>query len=378
VTSAFDNFAATTFFTLRICERLRERGVHIGLQQSIACLAAIAEYEALDKGDLRSIYRTTLINRKQDFWALHLAFEDILNDRPEFPEEAEDPKQAQQMPHSRPPRRQFSEDYMAALSEAHSETMEGYSVREVDNQRDLRFVTRIDAPAVVMELQKIARKRANLARRKFRRTHGQRGRADLRASIRQTVKFHGEVLEWRFKRKLPSRSRFLVIADVSGSMEVYSLFLLNFLHHLNSSRHMKIESFVFSTRLERLTREFSTRNFHEMLRKITQKFSAWSGGTKIGAAIEALNESYGSLVTPKTSVVIMSDGWDTGEAALLDREMDKLRRRTKSIIWINPLKGAATYEPLAQGMATALPYCDRLIAGHSLHSLEALATVLVE
>jgi uncharacterized protein len=376
VTSAFENLATTTYITLRICETLRQRGVEIGLQQSIICLEAIAQYNAIDKDDLRRLYRTTLINRKQDLWALHLALEDVLNDHLNPQTESEDQPEAPRRAQRRHSSRQFAEDYLAALSDPESAVTEGYSIQEVDRHKDFRFISRVDAPAILKKLRKIAKMQATLARRKFKRTNKNHGRVDLRASIRQTAKFDGEVLDWRFKRKLPTRSRFLIIADVSGSMEVYSLFLLNFLHHLNSSRHMKIESFVFSTRLERLTREFSIRNFNYMLRKITETFSGWSGGTKIGAAIEALNVTYGALVTPKTSVLIMSDGWDTGDAALLDQEMDRLRRRAKSIIWINPLKGAATYEPSAQGMATALPYCDRLIAGHSLHSLEELAAIL--
>ena len=159
-------------------------------------------------------------------------------------------------------------------------------------------------------------------------------------------------------------------------MEIYSIFLLNFLHVLNSSRRMKMESFVFSTRLECLTKQFRSRDFSEMLENVTAHFTAWSGGTKIGAALEDLNHRYGGSITSKTTVIIMSDGWDTGDASLLDNEMATLHRRAKSVIWINPLKAAPGYEPLAVGMATARPYCDRFITGHSIDSLEAFAALL--
>jgi uncharacterized protein with von Willebrand factor type A (vWA) domain len=190
------------------------------------------------------------------------------------------------------------------------------------------------------------------------------------------VKFDGEIMHWRFKRKIPTHSRFVIVSDVSGSMEVYSVFLLNFLHLLNLDGHLQMESFVFSTRLERLTRYVRSRAFPEMLKNVSLHFSGWSGGTKIGAAVEALNTTYESVITPKTNVIIMSDGWDTGDIALLDREMARLRRRAKSIIWLNPLKGAPAYEPLALGMATARPYCDQFIAGHSLDSLDEFAGLL--
>ena len=168
----------------------------------------------------------------------------------------------------------------------------------------------------------------------------------------------------------------MIVSDVSGSMEIYSVFLLNFLFLLNESHRMKMESFVFSTRLEHLAQCFRLRDFQEMLRSAAMRFSAWSGGTKIGAAIETLNETYGTMITPKTNVVIISDGWDTGDIPLLDREMARLRSRAKSITWINPLKGSPLYAPLALGMATAHPYCDRFITGHSLESLAKFAELM--
>ena len=113
-----------------------------------------------------------------------------------------------------------------------------------------------------------------------------------------------------------------------------------------------------------------------MLDAVSLHFSGWSGGTKIGAAIADLNETYASVISSKSVVVIMSDGWDTGDAELLDRAMAKLSNRAKSVVWINPLKGDANYEPLALGMATARPYCDEFVSGHSIESLSKFARLL--
>ncbi len=230
-------------------------------------------------------------------------------------------------------------------------------------------------PSALAELRKVAKKHASIRRRKFKSTRLS-GRIDLRNSLRDSVRFDGEIIKLRFKRKKPTHMRFVVVSDVSGSMEIYSIFLLNFLHILNSSRRMKIESFVFSTRLECLTKQFRSRDFSEMLKNVTAHFTAWSGGTKIGVALADLNHKYGGLITPQTTVIIMSDGWDTGDVALLDQAMATLHRRAKSVIWINPLKAAPDYQPIAIGMATARPYCDRFITGHSIDSLEAFAALL--
>lgn len=373
--AAFDNLRITTDFTLRLCALLRRNGVDIGTQQSIACMQAVLLHGTVDQDDLKGIYRSTLINRKQDFWQLHTAYERLLKDYlsprltdDEF-ERHGDPKAVVVKS------RQYSgKTSISAIGEEQAWT-EGYSVREVDHHKDFRLIPKKDMPAAMAELRKIAKKYASIARRKSKRAK-RHGNIDLRSSVRDSVKFDGEIMNWRFKRKKPTHSRFVIVSDVSGSMEIYSIFLLNFLYFVNSNRRMKMESFVFSTRLERLTKHFQSRKFPEMLENVSLHFSGWSGGTKIGAAIEALNETYGSVITPTTNVIILSDGWDTGDTALLDREMAKLKSRAKSIVWINPLKGAPLYEPLAIGMATARPYCDQFISGHSLNALEKFVGLL--
>ncbi|MFT4563229.1 MAG: hypothetical protein ACI9BW_002983 [Gammaproteobacteria bacterium] len=113
-----------------------------------------------------------------------------------------------------------------------------------------------------------------------------------------------------------------------------------------------------------------------MLQAISLQFSGWSGGTKIGAALAELNEAHAAVVTRKSTVVIMSDGWDTGDSELLERAMAKIANRAKSVVWINPLKGDPSYEPLAIGMATAMPYCNEFISGHSIQSLERFSRIL--
>ena len=373
--TAFENLRITTDFTLRLCALLRRNGVDIGTQQSIACMQAILLLEVVDEEELKGIYRTTLINRKQDLWQLQSAYERLLKDylSPRLTLDEISEKERRKAVVAK--LRQYSGDQPVAPSAEEPAWTEGYSVREVDHHKDFRLIPKKEVPAAMAELRKIAKEYATIARRKSKRAK-HHGNIDLRSSVRDSVKFDGEIINWRFRRKRPTHSRFVVVSDVSGSMEVYSVFLLNFLYLLNLNHRMKVESFIFSTRLERLTRHFRSRNFQEMLANISLHFSGWSGGTKIGAAIEQLNEGHGSVITPKTTVIIVSDGWDTGDVALLDREMAKLKIRAKSIVWVNPLKGDPLYEPLAIGMATARPYCDEFISGHSLNSLQNLASLL--
>ncbi|MDB6084410.1 MAG: hypothetical protein JWN43_2291 [Gammaproteobacteria bacterium] len=375
MTAVFDNLRITTDFSLRLCALLRQSGVDVGSQQSIACLESLLLLENVNEEELRGIYRTTLINRKQDLFQLNAAYDllmkDYLSPRAAVDGESRDPDREAVIVR----RRHYAPSSASSANEEEDVRTEGYSVRAVDHRKDFRLVPRTQIPAFVAEMEKIAKRHATIARRKARRSKHS-GAVDLRRSMRESVKFGGEIMQLRFKRKRPSRSRFVVVCDVSGSMEIYSVFLLNFLHVLHRHRKMKMESFVFSTFLQSLTKFFRSKNFPEMLRNVSAHFSGWSGGTKIGAAIETLNETYGTAVTPRTTVIIMSDGWDTGDTALLDREIARLRSRAKSIVWINPLKGDPAYEPLAVGMATARPYCDEFISGHNIDSFNDLAGLI--
>ena len=373
--TASDNLKITTDFSLRLCALLRQSGVSVGSQQTIACMQAVLLLELFDEEELRGIYRATLINRKQDMYCLDRAYallmKDYLTPRSEKADGSDERNRKMVIAKTR----EFAGVVAPDEDEKEQVRTEGYSVREVNHQKDFRLVSPLSMPDYVSELERIARRYATIARRKTKRAK-RGGQVDLRTSIRESVKFDGEVIRLRFKRKVPTHSRFVVVCDVSGSMEIYGVFLLNFLYHLHRLRMIRVESFVFSTYLQSLTKEFRSRHFPEMLRNVATHFTGWSGGTKIGAAIESLNESYATSITAKSTVIIMSDGWDTGDVALLEREMSRLRRRAKSVIWINPLKGDIEYEPLALGMAAARPYCDHFIAGHNIESFAKFARLL--
>ena len=376
MTKVFDNSEIAIEFSLRLFGALRQHGILLGTLQTIACTRSIDLLQTVDERDLLNIYRTTLVNRKEDLFHLErlyaLLLEAYLSPSPTTDDELE-------ILENQPTltiKRQVSAGESAPGDDAEElSEIEGYSVQEVDHHKDFRLIPKQEFPAILAALERIANKHAAIARRKSKRSkYG--GAIDLRSSMRDIAKFDGEVLQWRFKRKVPTRTRLVIVVDVSGSMEIYSAFLLNFLHFLHRNHAFKIEIFVFSTELVPLTKYFRHRNFQATLDSMSLHFSGWSGGTKIGQAIETLNETYASVVTPKSVVIIMSDGWDTGDTALLDREMAKLSSRAKAITWINPLKGDPSYEPLAQGMATARPYCDEFISGHSIESLETFAGLI--
>jgi len=224
------------------------------------------------------------------------------------------------------------------------------------------------------EIQRVARRLARrLAARPSRRwKSGRRGpRIDLRRTIRKSLSTAGEALELRFRRRKPRKTRIVAICDVSGSMDLYSRFLLQFLYALQGTV-ARVESFVFSTELRRVTDVLRQPDYAQVLRGLSAEVHDWSGGTRIGECLAAFNRDWLQLVDGRTAVVILSDGWDTGDPALLGSEMETLELRSRKLIWLNPLLGSPGYEPLTQGMQAALPHVNVFAPAHNLLALRAL------
>lgn len=208
-------------------------------------------------------------------------------------------------------------------------------------------------------------------RRAARRTadHSSGRRLDVRRTLRRAHRTGGDPARRRYRRRLDKRRRVVLLADVSGSMEAYSRLYLHLLH--GAVRGTRAEAFVFATRLTRLTRALRTGRPDVALGRAVAAAPDWSGGTRIGAALKAFNDEHGRRGLARGAVlVIVSDGWERDDPALVRQEMARLDRLAHRIVWVNPRRAAEGYEPLTGGMAAALPYVDTFVAGHSLHALD--------
>jgi uncharacterized protein with von Willebrand factor type A (vWA) domain len=219
---------------------------------------------------------------------------------------------------------------------------------------------------------KIARRLARRITRR-RRPVRRRGRVDLRRTLRANLT-KGDLIDLRFRERKRKKVRLLLLCDVSGSMDLYSRFLLQFLFALQSV-FGRVETFTFSTRLTRITDHLRARSYRQVLRRLAE-VRDWSGGTKIGESLAQLNRDWPQLVDRRTIVIVLSDGWDTGEPELLAAALLRIKRRAGRVIWLNPLLGNPSYEPLTRGMAAALPLVDHFAPGHNLAALRDLATKL--
>ena len=218
-----------------------------------------------------------------------------------------------------------------------------------------------------------------LERRRTRRyeLHPHGRRLAPRAMFRKNLATGGEILEWVWRRPTERPRPLVVICDISGSMERHSRLLLRFVQALSASSAVRTESFVFGTRLTRVTRLLRDRDRDRALRRVSEAVTDWAGGTRIGESFREFNLRWSRRSLRSSAVVIIvSDGWDRGDPALVAVETARLRRSCHRLVWLNPLAGTPGYQPLAAGMRAALPYVDDFLAAGTIASLERLGQVL--
>lgn len=234
-------------------------------------------------------------------------------------------------------------------------------------------------PADAEELEKLAEKffREMPARlRRKMKENRKNGPVSLRKTIRSSIATGGEPAELRRKFKKPKKRRLTVLLDVSGSMDKYSFYLLRFICALRE-HFRQTEAFIFSTSLICISKALLHSRPESILAAIAQQTNNWNGGTRIGGCLRQFNEKYGKrILNAQPFVIILSDGLDTGTPEVLSAELENIRRRAKKVIWLNPLKGMAGYQPAARGMSAALPLIDDFRTAHNLSSLLELENIL--
>ncbi|MDQ6900165.1 MAG: VWA domain-containing protein [Candidatus Dormibacteraeota bacterium] len=249
----------------------------------------------------------------------------------------------------------------------------GYSADELLRHKDFEEMSWEEMEQVKRLLQQSPWR---IAERRTRRARpAGRGEVDLARTARHSISSSGELIRLLHRQPQLRRRPLVLICDVSGSMERYSRLLLIFAHA--TARRERLETFVFSTRLTRITRLLRKREIEPALAQVSQRVHDFSGGTRIGEALAEFNRRWGRRVLGHGAVVVLvSDGWDRGDPELLAREVSRLRRMSHRLIWLNPLLGSAGYEPVTRGMAAALPHTDDFLAANNLKALDGLGALL--
>ncbi len=340
---------------------LRRAGLPVGTGR----LATFAEATALVPRDMYWAGRATLVSRRDDIGIYDRVFGEIFG-------------YAVEGGPGRPPPPM---NLRGAITER--DVSLGESSPEIDVPDDAarasraeRLRTRSFAKLDEAELRDLARSIDRLrltapVRRTRRRVAARRGDLDPRRTVRRALRTGGDpvALLRRIRRERPRRV--VLLLDISGSMSTFSRALLIFAHAALMA-DQRWEAFTFGTRLTRMTGVLRAARPDEALRRAAAEARDWDGGTRIGEAMRELLARYGKGATVRGAVVvILSDGLDVGEPQLLGAQMARLRRLAHRVVWLNPLQENPEYQPLARGMAAALPHVDLFASGHNLADLEA-------
>ncbi|SHK56557.1 vWA domain-containing protein [Rhodothermus profundi] len=365
-------------------QALRRAGLVIGTDQVLDALRAVELVGIRRREDVRQALFSVFVRHQSEavlfdqvfqlFWREHSVLpEELAALLPKAPASSAWPPGMARALEALQPRRVHSRE--ADAEEQDVRWMLTYSADEVLRHKDFAQMTLEEEAAVRAFLRTL---RWPLPPRRTRRWQpgGRQGRPDWRRTLRLALRRQGEVLHLAMRLPRYKPRPLVVLCDISGSMERYSRLLLHFLHAITGGLR-RVESFVFGTRLTRITRQLRLRDVDVALAEVGRAVQDWSGGTRIGEALRTFNYRWLRRVLPASGVVlIISDGLDRGDPALLTREMARLSRSCYRLIWLNPLLRYEHYQPLTQGMRAALPYVDHFLPVHNLASLEQLGNLL--
>jgi uncharacterized protein with von Willebrand factor type A (vWA) domain len=358
------------------CRLLRDRELLVTPSEVIDAIRTADAVDITDRQEFKTALRSVLTAKPEDipvhdasfdeFWRGRL--QELMQDRGEDGVATQDDQaEGQELPQP-----QVTQgDEADADEDEEGMDMPLYSPVEVLAARDFSTFIPDEMQEIARAIMVVARRLATRESRRYRST--QRGHAiDLRRTMRRNIKYGGTVVELARKRRKIRKPKIVLICDVSRSMDTYSKFLLQFIYALQNTLG-RVESFVFSTRLTRVTDYFKTSDIYTALDRIAREVPDWSGGTRIGESLKVFNAEWSlRTVNKHTIVLIMSDGLDTGDASVLEHEMEQIQRRAARVIWLNPLLGNEDYRPLARGMSAALPHVNLFASAHNLASLQAL------
>jgi uncharacterized protein len=361
---------------LHFTNALRRAGLDVHAGRMPDLVIAVERVGIRRRDDVRAALRCLLVHRREDIAPFNAAFAEFwrarasrdrgglpLSSLGERPRIVASPTSGTSV--------QFESDRQEGSSDSATLAAGAWSAVESLQTRDFADLT----PAELMRAEALlARMSWRLGVRRTRRqVKAASGRVDLRRIVRENMKHGGELLSVPRRAAREKPRPVVVLADVSGSMERYARMLLQFVYGMSAGAH-DVESFVFATRLTRITRQVARRGSSGALSAMAGHVRDWGGGTRIGDALRAFNLHHARRVMRNGPVVlIISDGWDRGEPETLARELARVRRSCRRLVWLNPLLGSANYEPLTRGMRAALPLVDDFLPAHNLASLDDLA-----
>ncbi|MDH3710254.1 MAG: VWA domain-containing protein [Cyclobacteriaceae bacterium] len=348
---------------------LRKEGLVVGIQEVLDVITATTLIVTPTQQNLKYVTRTLFCNSKEDYDRFDTLFDNFWKgDSRRF--------RSKMAVSSRLKKKQKTTSliWMGASQQADQESVKeskevsGANAQERLRRTDFSKLSEVDAEELDKLAQKLYQEMNKRLTRRYKET-SKSGQLNLRRTIRKNISSGGDMWNLAFKNKRPRKPRLVVLLDVSGSMDKYSFYLMRFIqaiqHHFD-----QVESFLFSTHLTYISDLLKRIRSSSDLKELTERAQGWSSGTTMGACFQEFNQRYAKFALSRQStVIILSDGLDTGDQVTLQKELGYIKKRASKLIWLNPLKGSKDYQPLAKGMRSVLPMIDVFRAGHNLDSL---------
>jgi len=357
---------------VRFCRFLRQQGFTIGVEEEAVALEALQFIDYTSHEVFFLSLKTILCRSKKQLDE----FDNLFMDYWKQLGKAVDAKSKDETTKKKKPlssQAQFSSllAWLYGNNNKNTEETATYSMNETLSKKDFSAVPEEGVDELVRCIKNLSKRLAAKANRRHEFSH-KIDIPDLRQTLRKNLRRGGELVDIMYRRPKRNRVKLLILCDVSKSMELYSAFLLQFMYAFQHV-YSRLETFIFSTSLKRITPVLKQKNFHETLELLNTENDGWSGGTRIGESLNTFVKEYGGkFADPKTIVIILSDGWDTGNIDMLKKNMKIIHAKTKKVIWLNPLAGYISYRPDAAGMKAAMPYIDVFAPVYNIESLRKL------
>ncbi len=368
---------------VRFARALHAEGLAVDPSRVIDLCRCLEVVDIGDRAAFRAAARATLVARRDDlpvfdrlfdaWWTLDPA---PPGDEAGVPDEepAGTPDEGDDAGEERS-RERFASDAEAGEPAEEDEIGTGWSADEVLMTRNLGQMSDAELERARRLLADLVAVLATVRGRRWAPAGGG-ARLDLRRMLRRHALYGRDAVDLLWRRRPPRRLRLMLLCDVSGSMERYSSFLVQFMYALRRELP-QLDVGVFATRMTFITELLDDRDLAGSLARVTAQVRDWGGGTDIGKALGEFNDRHArAMLRSKTIAVILSDGWDRGDAQAMRLQIERLRRCVHRLVWLNPLLGTEGYEPLCRGIRTALPHLDYFLPAHNLASLAAAARTL--
>ena len=354
---------------------LRALGMEVHVGRLLDIVEALPHVDVTSRDDVYHACRALLVHRREDLALFGRAFDAFWREHGEQPGREHPPPSREPGAHHGARDQGRLESLGVALgddaSEASAAVLQTWSDAQTLAHKDFAAYT-----ADEIGLARVAMQRLEWSpgqRRTRRWVRGDGPRIDLRAALARSVQTGGDIFNLPRRHRRTRERPVVLLCDVSGSMARYSRMLLHFAHALGR-RQRRVEVFVFSTTLTRVTRELGVRTLNEAAIDVSRSAPHWSGGTRIGDALRQFHQQWARRALRGGAVVLLvSDGWDRGDPSTLRAQIARLQRSCHRLIWLNPLIGTVDYAPLTRGLQAALPFVDDFLPVRTMSNLVDLA-----